>query len=89
MGVFACPQCTEDFDTDDKYSTHQVNDLIQDTFCSCECSVNYSISNALTIIENRFGPLPLTTISIEEVLNEFSIEGLEDADLFALKLKLQ
>ena len=38
MGIFNCPECFSDFDTDNKDSGHQVNDVLDETYCSLECS---------------------------------------------------
>lgn len=44
MAIFKCPQCFNDFDTDDKDSNHQVNDVLDETYCSLECSENAFIN---------------------------------------------
>ncbi|WP_180190249.1 hypothetical protein [Acinetobacter sp. YH01009] len=89
MGLFTCPQCNEEINTDDKCSTHQVNDLTQDTFCSVECSVEYTLINAVSIVEQHFGKLAFTPSEMEDVLNEFSVEGIQDDDLMSLQSKLK
>lgn len=40
MTIFNCPQCFNDFDTNSKDSSHQVNDVLDETYCSLECSEN-------------------------------------------------
>ena len=81
MGIFNCPECSINFNTDDKCSSHQVNDLVQDTFCSCECSVKYTITNALTIIKDQYGAIPLSASLFDQVITEFSSEGVYEEDL--------
>lgn len=43
MGVFDCPECNTEFDTDDKNSGHQVNDYFDLTFCSYACSCIHAV----------------------------------------------
>ncbi|WP_431437662.1 hypothetical protein [Acinetobacter lwoffii] len=49
MGLFTCPHCNSDIDTNDKKSGHQVNDVIQETFCSVDCSIEYLVHNSQMI----------------------------------------
>lgn len=44
MSKFNCPECFNDFNTDDKDSNHQVNDVLDETYCSLDCSENAFIS---------------------------------------------
>lgn len=89
VGIFTCPQCGEDINTDDKSSSHQVNDLMGDTFCSCECSVNYTVKNAQEIIVNKYGTQPLSGSVIEELISDFSVEGVLDEDLKTITASLK
>ena len=89
MGIFSCPQCNIEINTDDKGSFHQVNDLTQHTFCCCECSVNYTIKHAKSIIEDRYGPYPLTLDLIEEMTEDLSFEGIQGDSLSSLISQLQ
>lgn len=56
MGLFSCPHCNSDIDTNDKKSGHQVNDVIQETFCSVDCSIEYLVHNSQMIAVDQYEP---------------------------------
>ena len=67
MGLFSCPHCNSDIDTNDKKSGHQVNDVIQETFCSVDCSIEYLVHNSQKIaVDGVWGAMePKTNVSSE------------------------
>ena len=88
MGLFSCPHCNSDIDTNDKKSGHQVNDVIQETFCSVDCSIEYLVHNSQMIAVDQYGSLPLSNENLNEFIEAFSNEGVEDDVLEHSKAEL-
>lgn len=88
MGLFTCPHCKSDIDTNDKQSGHQVNDVNQETFCSVNCSIEYLVHNSQAIALEKHGTLPLRKENLNELIEAFSDEGVEDDVLEHIKAEL-
>ena len=88
MGLFTCHHWNSDIDTNDKKSGHQVNDVIQETFCSVDCSIEYLVHNSQKIAVDQYGSLPLSNENLNEFIEAFSNEGVEDDVLEHIKAEL-
>lgn len=88
MGLFTCPHCNSDIDTNDKESGHQVNDVNQNTYCSVDCSIKYLVHNSQKIAVDQYGSLHLSNENLNELIESFSNEGVEDDVLEHIKAKL-
>ena len=71
MGLFNCPECKIEFCTDDHQSPHQVNDIVDDTFCSTDCSIKYTIKN-LESIKSKYQ----TEEELKELREALQSEGI-------------
>ena len=88
MGLFDCPNCGCDFDTNEMQSGHQVNDVLGETYCSVGCSIEYLVRNSQTIAVEHYGALPLSESNLNELIESFSNEGVEDDVLQYIKTEL-
>lgn len=76
MGLFDCPECKIEFCTNDHQSPHQVNDVVDNTFCSAACSERYTVKNLESIKKNY-----QTQDELKELAKALKSEGVSDADI--------
>ena len=81
--MYTCPKCNIDFDINDRSSTHQVNDINEETYCSCECSEQAMLECDESIV------IGLKKMGLTERFNYLITEGLSSAQAAAVLLYLE
>jgi hypothetical protein len=69
----SCPNCNTEFNINDHDSAHQVNDLTNLTYCSCECSEEHMFKpETVAILANHYQNTTLPPK--EEIIEDISTE---------------